>query len=241
MSERDAREECVLDNVGWYRSIARAHGLPGAIEQGTWTCRATMPPYFSNAVTVTHVDVGAQRAHAQTLADEIPWPFTIKDSYAALDLAPLGFRVLFEAQWIRLEHDDAVPRDEPPARWLRLTTPDALERWEAAWRAAGSPATSPVFVPALLADESVVVLAADRDGEIAAGAIATRCTRVVGLSNFFAVGPDVDDLFATAVRAVRRIAPGAAVVGYESGEALERALRERFQPVGGLRIWLREP
>jgi hypothetical protein len=31
-----------------------------------------------------------------------------------------------------------------------------------------------------------------------------------------------------------------AVVGYESGEALERAVRDGFRVVGALRIWLCE-
>jgi hypothetical protein len=91
-------------------------------------------------------------------------------------------------------------------------------------------------VPPLLADPAVAVLAAERDGEIVAGVVANRSPRVVGLSNVF--GDDAR--FAGAVAAVRRFAPGMAVVGYESGEALERAVRDGFRVVGALRIWLCE-
>lgn len=241
MTGRDARQECVSNNVDWYRSISHAHGLASAVEDGVWTCRAVMPPYYSNAVTVSRSGVEAQLALVHELADAVAPPFTVKDSHALLDLAPLGFRVLFAAQWIRLAHDAATGGNADPAAWRRLTTPEDLERWEDAWRAHGSPATTRVFVPALLADGSVAILAAERDGEIVAGVAVNRSTQVVGLSNFFAAEPDADAQFADAVAAVRRSSPDLPVVGYESGESLARARREGFRAAGALRIWILEP
>jgi hypothetical protein len=200
-----------------------------------------MPPYHSNAVTVSPSGIDAQLDHVGNLVDTVGHAFTVKDSHSLLDLALLGFRVLFDAEWIRLERAAATPAvDSAAAGWRRLTTPEDLERFEDAWRAHGSPATTRVFVSALLADESVAFLAAEREGEIAAGVVANRSTHVVGLSNFFAAAPDGDSAFAGAVAAVRRSSPGMAVVGYESGESLARARREGFQARGKLRIWLRE-
>jgi hypothetical protein len=236
MTGRDARQECVLNNVDWYRAVTRAHGLEGRIEHGVWTCRDLMPPYYSNAVTVSRSGIDAQLAHAERLAGTLARPFTIKDSHSLLDLSPLGFHVLFEAQWIRLAARAVTPRRDLADGWRRVTQAEALERWEAAWGAHGSPPTTRVFVPRLLADPAVAVLAAERDGEIVAGVVANRSPRVVGLSNVF--GDDAR--FAGAVAAVRRFAPGMAVVGYESGEALERAVRDGFRVVGALRIWLCE-
>ena len=176
------------------------------------------------------------------LVEAVGHPFTVKDSRAHLDLAPLGFRVLFDAEWIRLEHDAPTHAGGLlAAGWRRLTTPDELARFEDAWRAHGSPATTRVFLPALLADESVAFLAVERDAAIVAGVVANRSTHVVGLSNFFAAGPEVDAQFAGAVAAVRRSSPGLPVVGYESGEALARARREGFRAAGALRIWILEP
>lgn len=237
MAGPDARQACVSNSVDWYRSVSRAHGLGGAIENGVWTCRAAMPPYSSNAVTVSRSGMDAQLDVLRDLVGAVAPPFTVKDSHAHLDLAPLGFHVLFDAQWIRLA-EGAVT--EVAGGWGRVTTPRELERWEEAWRAHGSPAATRVFVPALLDDESVAVLAAERAGEIVAGAVANRSTAVVGLSNVFAAEGEADRRFAEAVAAVRRFAPGVPVVGYERGDALGRALREGFQAVGSLRIWLRE-
>ncbi len=241
MTGRDARRECVSNNVDWYGSVSRAHGLEGAIEHGVWTCRASMPPYYSNAVTVSPSGSDAQLAHLRDLVDAVGHAFTVKDSHALLDLAPLGFRILFEAQWVRLAHDATTRGGEDPASgWRRLATPEELERFEDAWRAHGSPATTRVFVPQLLADESVAFLAAEREGAIVAGVVANRSAQVVGLSNFFAAGPDVDAQFTGAVAAVRRSTPGVPVVGYDRGEALARARREGFRGCGTLRVWLRE-
>jgi len=241
MTGRGARQECVSNNVDWYRSVARAHGLEGAIEHGVWTCRSSMPPYHSNAVTVSPSGMEAQVSHVRDLVEAVGHPFTVKDSHAHLDLAPLGFRSLFDAEWIRLEHDALTHAGGLPATgWRRLTTPEELVRFEDGWRAHGSPATTRVFLPALLADESVAFLTVEREGAILAGVVANRSPHVVGLSNFFAAGPEVDAQLAGAVAAVRRSSPGAAVVGYESGESLARARRAGFRAVGALRIWVLE-
>ena len=241
MTGGDARQECVSNNVDWYRSVTRAHGIECAIEHGVWTCRAVMPPYFSNAVTVSPSGVDAQLSHVLDLAAAVGRPFTVKDSHAQLDLAPLGFRVLFDAEWIRLEHDAPTHAGGPPAAgWRRLTAPEELVHFEDAWRAHGSPAAARVFLPPLLADESVAFLAVERDAAIVAGVVANRSTHVAGLSNFFAAGPEADARFEDAVAAVRRSSPGVAVVGYESGEALARARRAGFRAVGALRIWITE-
>ena len=114
MTGRDAPQECVLNSVDWYRSISRAHGLASAID--------------------------GQLAVVRALTDALEGPFTVKDSHSVLDLAPLGFRILFDAEWIRLA-PSAVSAGEAE-RWRQLVTPDDLRRWEDAWRAHGSPAST---------------------------------------------------------------------------------------------------
>ena len=86
MTGRDSRRECVSSNVDWYASVSRAHGLEGAIEHGVWTCRASMPPYYSNAVTVSPSGSDAQLAHLHDLVDAVGHAFTVKDSHTLLDL-----------------------------------------------------------------------------------------------------------------------------------------------------------
>ena len=237
MAEPDAQELCVLNSVDWYCSIARAHGIEYSTVNGIWASPDAMPPYYSNAVTVARSGPEAQLAVVERLLQAIPHTFSVKDSYALLDLAPLGFRPLFDAEWIRLEPGGT----SPGGGWRRLTTPEELDRWEAVWRASGSPAELRVFVPALLDDDSVAVLAAGTPDEIVAGVVANRSAGVVGLSNFFATGRDAESHFAGAAAAVTQFAPGLPVVGYEHGDSLERVLRHGFSAAGPLRVWVHAP
>ena len=124
--------------------------------------------------------------------------------------------------------------------WRRVESLEELVAWEAAWRDNGSPADTRVFLPDLLTAGDVVLLAARRGDRIVAGCAANRTPGVVGFSNFFAESGDRESLMASAVGEVLRVDPGRAVVGYETGEDLERARRLGFRSVGPLRIWFAE-
>ena len=65
--------------------------------------------------------------------------------------------------------------------------------------------------------------------------MAHRGDGVVGLSNF--TGPD--EGWPGAVAAVSAAFPGAPVVGYEHGDALDNALAHGAEPLGPLRVWVR--
>ena len=84
----------------------------------------------------------------------------MKDSFASLDLAGYGFGVLFGAEWI--------------------SRPADLARWTEAWQGPAG-----LLRACLLADDSVAVLAAGRDGELTAGAILNTSATVTGVTNVF--------------------------------------------------------
>jgi hypothetical protein len=239
MSRRTS--SCVSNNLGWCEAVLRTHGLAGAIAAGLWSCRQRVPPYYSNAMTLAPSDPAVQTELLRELAADLVRPFSVKDSFAALDLAPLGMRPLFDAEWIWRDPSAGEPEGERrDVEWRRVTSPVELDRWETAWGDDGSPTDTRVFLPHLLADRSVVLLAA-RDGDrIVAGCAANRAAGVVGFSNFFADDADREPLMTSAVREVMRLAPGLPVVGYERGEDLVRARRAGFRSVGPLRVWLAE-
>jgi hypothetical protein len=132
---------CVANNLDWCTAVLAAHGVAGSVDRGVWLTRAEVPPYYSNALTVAPGTVGEQLAAIADLAADLERPFTVKDAFARLDLAPLGFDVLIAAEWILL---DARPGTDHLAgvsgdvSWRPVTTPGDLERWEAAWREGGS-------------------------------------------------------------------------------------------------------
>jgi hypothetical protein len=160
---------------------------------------------------------------------------TVKDSFADLDLTDVGFRVLFEAQWI---HQPAgAPVVEQDLAWDVVDDPDLLRNWALAWDDGDGDAH--LFRPELLDDPDTFVLAGrSADGRVAAGAVASRGDDVVGVSDVFARDGGPDAAWPAALHALHRLFPGLPVVGYEHGDALAAAVRHGFAPVGPLRVWL---
>ena len=230
---------CVANSLGWYQAVFRTHGLSGTLTDGVWACRGKVPPYYSNALTVAPGWTAARANVLLDLAADLQRPFSVKDSFAAIDLGAGNMRELFSAEWMLLHPSGAPPEPEPgAAEWRRVTDTVELEGWEAAWRENGSPTDTRVFLPALLADADVALIAAYRDGRIVGGCAANRTPGAVGLSNVFAEADETESVAAGAIAETVRFAPGMPVVGYEGGNELVRFVRLGFRPVGPLRILL---
>jgi hypothetical protein len=182
--------------------------------------------------------VEAQLAALRDLRSVLRAPWSIKDSFAALDLAPLGFAPLFDAEWVWRDPLPAPRAGLGDVAWRQVTTTAELELWETAWRENGSPANRPVFVPALLDDPTIALFAAYKGDGLVAGCAANRSADAVGFSNFFVADGDDDQLAAGALAAVSGFGDGLPIVGYEPHRAIGRAQRLGFQPVGPLRIWV---
>ena len=233
----------------WCDAVCRAHGLPTRLDGALWQCTQTTPQYYPNAVTL-QVDARGARAVQMAALGALSRGgliegLSIKDSFATLDLAPLGFSVLFEATWIACAPGNARFADAQP-RWSAVQTPAQLTAWEAAWWANEGAPHSRIFRPALLDDPDVFFQAARRDGRIVAGGILNRTETdegtVVGLSNAFAaVGEDGKQCWLALAACAAQVAPGCAIVGYETGEALAWAVDAGFTPLHPLRVWARNP
>ena len=231
-------EICVRNSLHWYEAIFRTHRLTGAIADGLWLSRDDAPPYYSNAMTLVPSPVGAQLAALRDLRSVLQGPWSVKDSFAALDLAPLGFEPLFDAEWVWRDPSPPQKADRGDVSWRRVTTSTDLDQWEKAWRDNGSPTDRRVFMPELLADPTVALFAAHRRDVLVGGCAGNISTDAVGLSNIFSADRDAEAMVAGALAAVSRFAPGLPIVGYERGDALERAKRLDFRAVGPLRIWI---
>lgn len=240
LQEHDRVGLVVHNNAVWCDTICRAHGHAGEFLPGIWINRHAAPQFYPNAVTLAADPVDDQLATIRSLmAAGIPGAWAVKDSFAVLDLAPLGFRGLFEATWL-WRSGEPLPVEAEPAdlHWSQIDSATELAAWETAWR--GEPADDPyarIFLPPLLEDESIVILAAYQDERIVAGAIANRTGQVVGLSNVFVPGQDAQRLRAGCVAAVQARFPGLPLVGYESGDELAAFRGLAFEALGPLRIW----
>ncbi len=227
-----------LENARWCDLVCGASGAAGELHDAYWIDRHPVPPLYPRLVTLSgpassEVHLGAVR----TLVASAPGQtFAVKDSFAALDLAPLGFRVLFEAEWIAAFDAGAVPDAGAGVRLSVAHDADSLARWEAAWRGTPPPpelAGIRLFSPALLARAGVDFVACERDGEIAATFVLHADGDVVGVSN---LAGDEDLAIRAAMAAARERHPGAPLVGYASGTSLGTACAAGFRRLGPLAV-----
>lgn len=230
----DLDQFAARNNADWCAAVWRSHRLPVVDGPGLVICPARTPRFYPNVVT-THraTDPADQVAVIAALAAARPdIPLAIKDSFARLDLASLGFTELFEARWI---HRRATPDPATlgPIQWRKVEAEADLAAWEAAWNTDDDPAR--VFLPALLDDPSVAVLAGfDADGAVRAGGVANVGAGVLGLSNLFGSRRGV-------IQTAAALWPDLDMVGYESGNDLKAMEYHGFSALGPLRVWLRDP
>ncbi|MFC8132100.1 hypothetical protein [Streptomyces sp. NPDC057302] len=224
------------NNAEWCDAVCRAHGLSGEFDAGTWSSARRTPPLYPDGISLT------PEASARDLVARIDTASpgcSVKDSFACLDLEPLGFEVLFEAQWIHRPAGAAPAGLSPAVRWEPLKGADSLSAWEDAW--SDGDGSTALFRPELLDGATTFLAGTSRDGRIVAGAVASPDESVVGISNLFATGDEPggeESAWSGCLTEVARLWPGLPVVGYESGESLDAAVRQGFSPIGPLRVWL---
>ena len=237
-------EQAALNNALWCDAVCRAHGATPALTAHVWFNREKSPPFYPNVDTLTKEGVQEQIEVIETLlAAKLPGDWGVKDSFCTLNLAPLGFFQAFEAFWFwRASDQGRLPASSLPqgVAWQRVETPEQLAHWETAW--SGQPEINEadrIFLPSLLGHETVVFLAAYRDGNLVAGGVASRTGEVVGLSNVFTPAGEGRPFWAGFVDAVRAMFPGMPLVGYEGGDDLDIAKSLGFEVLGPLRVWIR--
>ena len=224
---RSRMEQAAYNNAHWCNAVCGAQGRPGEFRPGLWLNRRAVPRFYPNVFTFSEALESADvERHLQTLtALKSPNGFSVKDSFARLELTSLGFQRLFEATW--LWRTATLPKLERAAagiHWATVQSEAELERWETAWsnKPAQQEAQPRTFVPALLKNRAIRFMAAYRKGKIIAGVIANHTEDVVGISNIFAPS---DDLWADCIVTVIDAFPSLPLVGYEGSSAL---LRSKF-------------
>ena len=225
------RTSAARNNAEWCDLVARSHGAVTQFADDAWTSATRTPPYYPDAVTLVPTpSVPDLLSRIDTSAG-----CSIKDSFAALDLAPHGFRVLLDAEWITRASPSVAGADPVPG-WTRVLDRDGLSAWEAAWR--GDDGPTGLFRADLLDRESVAVLALYAADLLVAGAVLNRSSTVVGVSNVFAAPGSDADAWAGCVAYAASIFPEVPIVGYESGDALVAAGDHGFATAGPLRVWI---
>ena len=223
----DPLELAVRENATWCDLVCRSHRLRPDPDARVWSSDRRTPSRYPDAITL---DPNVGEYDVLGRIHDAPGA-SVKDSFAVLDLAPDGYRVLFDATWF------ARPPDPAPAgagdAFERITDKFTFGAWRHTW---GGP--DDVLLPGLLRTSAVTILGArtpderyDRGGILHRTSIGG--TSVVGLSNTFGPVGDVA-LAATAYSA------DAWIVGYDSAEVVAELGALGFVGCGPLRVWVRD-
>jgi hypothetical protein len=250
MTTSDRGRRAAQNNAFWCDAVCRAHGGQTQTTAQAWLNRRPSPPFYPNLITLEptpEVAAWAPLLHALT-EDAGLAAFGVKDSFARLDLGGHGFEPLFEARWIWIAPERVRPCTGG-LRWSAVRTADELTAWEDAWWAAGEsvapdpddevPPRPRLFLPALLQHAGVQFLGGWREGRLAAGIALAASHGVVSLYCRLTAPDAPADTDAQLVAEVARRHAGVPLVGYESGESLERLCAEGFEDIGPLRVWVR--
>ena len=200
-----------------------AHGTVGRFLVHTWVNAEPVPRFYPNVVTLTtgEADIVEQRQTVRILLkSNLPGRWAVKDSFNTLDIARLGFDVLFEANWIRL----AQPKAAMMLSGLS---------WERA-KPGGE-----AFPASLFSDENFVMFSGSRNGAVVAGGTLYHSDGVVGISNVSADADEEPVVWRDLAALAASTFPGVPLVGYESGDELKAARKAGFELGDPLRIWVK--
>jgi hypothetical protein len=225
-----------------------AHGLTHQVDGMVWISHEYPPPFHSNLVVLSPE---ASQANIEAYVHDLermprPTGWSLKDSFACLDLSSRGFAQLFEAQWMWCDPLEPGAR-APSARldWARMATGSELTEWENAWwgdvRNESESRVNRQFPDRLLASHEHVFLAGRLDGRVVAGGIANCSPGAVGISNVFSPAAFAQETWNAITSRVCVAFPNTPLVGYERGADLQLARAAGFTPIGPLRVWCRTP
>ncbi len=215
--------DAARNNARWCNAVCFAHGNSGRFLEHMWVNAHPMPRFYPNAITLSggEAEIAEQRQTVRILLkSHLPGRWSVKDSFRTLDIARLGFEVLVEANWIRLEH----PRQGRGAT-------------DIAWERASHGKED---IPAgLFSDGNFALFCGRRHGSMVAGGTLYRAENVVGISNVVAEADHAVAVWHDLAHLAAETFPGLPLVGYESDDDLEAAHKAGFTIGDGLRIWVK--
>jgi hypothetical protein len=213
------------------QQVCAAHGSDEHLSLKAWVNLMASPPYYPNIITrqpgtqaevVRLIDV-VRRRNAGRL-------WGIKDSFADLDLGPLGFDLVIEGQWFGGE---LATNSQRQHHWDVVRHPRELSLWEQVW---GGEGDRRVFKDALLDDPRIRFWMQRRGGEIIAGCISFASDPAIGLTNWFSHGTEtVFDL--GIMNVLQEVGEGRPLVFWAGGGDAARSA-SGLSALGNLRVWM---
>ncbi len=229
------QDACAHNNALWCDAVLKAAGAGTRFHAGFWEAKGTVLPLYPNIVTLSAQPGSDFYAALETL----PAAAAVKDSYADLNLAPLGFRQVLSGTWL-FRPELAGHRPPISSSWHKITQPDGLKKWRIAW---STDETLHHLLPASLLNRNAVDFAAVmKDDGIRAGAIFNRGPKfgnseVIGLSNVY----NRKSWLYSALHDLLEPFAHRPICTYETDENLLPVYRQLgFEDCGRLAVWLKD-
>ncbi len=245
----DLVDAAVFNNATWCDAVCRALGRRTRMRDGFWVNLDPSPPFYSNAIALRPGDMGSSFARVRDQVDAgVPGRWSVKDSYAQMNLGRVGFEALFEATWIALPVGGIVATSDPTdLRWERV---DVCERIV---RLGGGMARNAGERRGSHSASDLHAVASRRPGHRVPGrppGEPHRCGRDrqplgrwvgsrAGISNIVLPEAGGEIHRPGVVAAVRSAFPDLPMVGYERGDDLDAMESIGFKRLGPLRVWIK--
>jgi hypothetical protein len=146
-----------------------------------------------------------------------------------LDLKPLGFDPLFDAQWIYLKAEKFNPiLPYVPIEHKILASEDELSTWKLSWDP-NIDLGKQIFSPGLVKNPKIHFIASYQGDQIVSGCLVNQTDNVLGISNFFSPGNSISywsDTISYILSTIGRMD----IIGYERRELVKIFVIWGFNP-----------
>jgi hypothetical protein len=218
-----------VNNAEWCHIVCQANGANGQFNDQVWHSTHKVPDYYPNIITLS---AACSLETVQAITQKIAGKVAIKDSFNTLPFAPLGFKKLFDAQWLLGPTTNNRKLD-----YQLVNDINQLKQWETAWD--GALSNSP-FGYSVRKHPSILFVAIYQDNQILAGSIINKSAGAVGLTNVFWPVDDPAPYWLTCLAAAETFGAGLPVLSYVNNTSLELAKSIGFRELGPLSVWVRE-
>jgi hypothetical protein len=237
---KEKLRKAITNNNDLYRAIFEQYQIKSEKNGFVWYCLEETPPLYSNLVTIS------ENWQPDEIFRQIDFNFekenwsewSIKDSFAVLDLTEFGFSKLFDANWIYLESDSFVPIIQTEKLHYEIIEDEqTLSKWKLAWDT-DEKLGDKIFNPKLLSKNDVFFIAGFEKGNLVNGCLVNKTEDVFGISNFFAPNENIN-YWSQIISFIFDSKGQLDIVGYERNDLSKQLNNIGFEEIGNLKVWLK--
>ncbi len=235
---KDKLQKAICNNNDLYEAILSSQNIKSHKTNSIWYCLEKTPPFYSNLVTISkewkpdkvfrNIDFNYEKEKWEE--------WTIKDSFAVLDLNKYEFTKLFDAQWMYLEVANFIQTEKTGNLPYEIVgNEETLSAWRLAWDA-DERIGKQIFSPKLLNNSKVYIVAGYQEEQIVSGCFVNKTGNVLGISNFFAPNKEVH-YWSDTISFILESVESLDIVGYERNELTDKLYLLGFEQIGNLTVW----